>query len=206
MAAVQPLMPEPPLGPTPSVTLNGSEPVTMDLDRPSQSPVMISESTFGSTPARGDNRIVVIVFGPGQDHIVSVFAEVLGTPCRIRDGFGRVSAEDRGFVVGVAAGEAKGDVAVRNQELVVAINAHCVNLGMPPDLHLSASCDYEFLYTESPFFRRDLARFISFTLGQINHHEALMAKPRTYFISTTFPDVHAALPNIDILTDRKSVV
>ncbi|RSM03674.1 hypothetical protein CEP52_007229 [Fusarium oligoseptatum] len=200
MAAVQPLMPEPPLGPTPSVTLNGSEPVTMDLDRPSQSPVMISESTFGSTPTRGDNRIVVIVFGPGQDHIVSVFAEVLGTPCRIRDGFARVSAEDRGFVVGVAAGEAKGDVAARNQELVVAINAHCVNLGMPPDLHLSASCDYEFLYTQSPFFRRDLARFISFTLGQINHHEALMAKPRTYFISTTFPDVHAALPNIDILT------
>ncbi|KAK4199389.1 type I 3-dehydroquinase-domain-containing protein [Triangularia verruculosa] len=71
---------------------------------------------------------------------------------------------------------------------------------MPPDVYLSAQTDYEWLYTKAPFFRRDLARFISHTLGQLSHHETLMAKPRTYFISTTFPDVHAALPNIDILT------
>ncbi|KAF4979826.1 hypothetical protein FZEAL_4042 [Fusarium zealandicum] len=202
MAAVQSLMAEPPLGPTPSVALNGSsaDPMAMEIDRPSQSPAIVNESTFESTPARGDTRIVVIVFSPGQDHIVSGFAEVLGAPYRIRDGFDHVSVQDRGFVVGVAVGQAKRDVAARNQELVVAINAHCVTLGMPPDFYLSNHCDYEFLYTESPFFRRDLARFISFTLGQINHHEALMAKSRTYFISTTFPDVHAALPNIDILT------
>ncbi|KAM0557058.1 hypothetical protein ACHAPJ_005321 [Fusarium lateritium] len=201
MAAVQSILAEPLPGPTPSIALNGStEPTAMQIDRPSSSPAMVNESTFGGTPARGDTRIVVIVYGPGQEHIVSIFAEVLGTPCRIRNGFETVSAEDSGFVVGVAANEAKGDVTARNQDLVVAINTHCVNLGMPPDIHLSTHCDYEFLYTESPFFRRDLARFISFTLGQVNHHEALMAKPRTYFISTTFPDVHAALPNIDILT------
>ncbi|KAF4965947.1 hypothetical protein FSARC_6308 [Fusarium sarcochroum] len=201
MAAVQSILAEPLPGPTPSIALNGStEPTAMQIDRPSSSPAMVNESTFGSTPARGDTRIVVIVYGPGQEQIVSVFAEVLGTPCRIRNGFEKVSAEDSGFVVGVAANEAKGDVVARNQDLVVAINTHCVNLGMPPDIHLSTHCDYEFLYTQSPFFRRDLARFISFTLGQVNHHEALMAKPRTYFISTTFPDVHAALPNIDILT------
>lgn len=201
MAAVQSMIAESLPAPTPSIALNGStDPSAMHIDPASSSPAMINESTFGSTLARGDTRIVAIVFGPGQEQIVSVFAEVLGTPCRIRNGFDKVSIEDSGFVVGVAAGEAKGDVAARNQNLVVAINTHCVNLGMPPDIHLSAQCDYEFLYTDSPYLRRDLARFISFTLGQINHHDALMAKPRTYFISTTFPDVHAALPNIDILT------
>ncbi|CAI4212254.1 unnamed protein product [Parascedosporium putredinis] len=34
----------------------------------------------------------------------------------------------------------------------------------------------------------------------ISPHKSLMEKPRTYFISTTFPDVRAALPNLDILT------
>jgi 3-dehydroquinate dehydratase-1 len=77
---------------------------------------------------------------------------------------------------------------------------------MPPDLDLSAECDYEFLYTEAPFFRRDLSRFIAFTLGQISHHEALMAKPRTYLISTTFPDVRTALSNLDILSVGSDVV
>lgn len=201
MAAVQPLMTEPPLRPLPSIILKDpATTVTMDIDRTTQSPPTVNESTFESTPARGDTRIITIVFGQGQDEIVSIFAEVLGIPFRMRNGFKHISAQDRSFVIGIAASEAREDVIARDQGLVVAINAHCVNLGMPPDTSLSAHCDYEFLYTQSPFFRRDLARFTSFTLGQINHHDALMAKPRTYFISTTFPDVHAALPNIDILT------
>jgi 3-dehydroquinate dehydratase-1 len=131
---------------------------------------------------------------------VSLFAEVLGKPFRLKSAFSDVTAEEHNFVIGLAANGAKNDIDSRDQELVVAINAHCVNLGMPPDVQLSAHCDYEFLYTESSFLRRYLTRFISFTLGQISHHEELMAKPRTYFISTTFPDVHAALPNLDILT------
>ncbi|KPM44637.1 hypothetical protein AK830_g1970 [Neonectria ditissima] len=202
MAAVQQMMAELPPGPAPDTVMNDSlsSPVSVDANRHSQSPMMIDESSFGGTPAQGDTRIVVIVFGQAQDQIVSVFAEVLGIPFRMKGGFNQVTVEDRGFVVGIAAAQANDDIDARDQELVVAINAHCVNLGMPPNLHLSAHCDYEFLYTESQFFRRDLARFTSFTLGQINHHAALMAKPRTYFISTTFPDVHAALPNIDILT------
>lgn len=201
MAAVEQMMADRPHGPALDAALNASSssPMSADVNRHSQSPVL-DESSFGATPATGDTRIVVIVFGHAQDRIVSVFAEVLGAPFRIRGGFSQVTADDRGFVVGIAASQAKDDVAARNQELMVAINAHCVNLGMPPDLHLSAQCDYEFLYTESHFIRRDLARFTSFTLGQISHHAALMAKPRTFFISTTFPDVHAALPNIDILT------
>ncbi|KAF3760731.1 aldolase [Cryphonectria parasitica EP155] len=204
MAAVQQLEPSP--TPTrPRSIMGPNADVEMDLGGGGRSlsarslPTMTTTS-FGSGPQRGDTRIVVIVYGPGQDRIVSVFAEVLGKSHRMIDAFRDINEVDRDLVVGVQADKAKVDVAERGRELVVAINAHCVNLGMPPDVDLSAQCDYEFLYTETPFFRRDLCRFISFTLGQLNHHETLMAKPRTYFISTTFPDVRAALPNIDILT------
>ncbi len=154
----------------------------------------------GMKAGSGDTRIVVIVYGQGQEKIVSVFAEVLGKPYRLASSFAAVGAEDHGTVIGIAASDAKFDMHSRNRILMVAINAHCVNLGMPPDVDLSAAADYEFLYTEAPFFRRDLSRFIAFTLGQITHHEALIAKPRTYFISTTFPDVRTALSNLDILS------
>ncbi len=143
---------------------------------------------------------MVIVYGRGQEKIVSIFAEVLGKSTCFKARFADVTATDQDFVVGIPAEGAKPDIATRDRSLVVAINAHSTGLGMPPDLSLSEHCDYEFLYTEAPFFRRDLSRFVSHVLGQISHHETLMAKPRTYFISTTFPDVHAALPNIDILT------
>ena len=162
--------------------------------------IRVIASEFGGGPRRGDTRIVVIVFGYGQEKIVSVFAEVLGKTVRLRSCFAEVAGTDHDFVIGIPADGAASDIINRDRSLVVAINAHSIGLGMPPDVFLSEYCDYEFLYTEAPFFRRDLSRFISHILGQINHHETLMAKPRTYFISTTFPDVHAALPNIDILT------
>lgn len=178
-----------------------------DVDMTSDGP-----AAFSSGPQRGDTRIVAIIHGAGQAHIVSVFAEVLGKPHRMISSFADINAggADQGLVVGITAAAAAGDdITTRDRRLVVAIHAHCVDLaGMPPDAHLSAQCDYEFLYNmggDGPglparFFRRDLCRFISFTLGQLNHHATLMAKPRTYIISTTFPDVRAALPNIDILT------
>ena len=154
----------------------------------------------GSKAGTGDTRIVVIIYGPGQEKIVSVFADVLGKPYRLAQSFQTVGSQDHGTVIGIAANDARLDIELRNKMLMVAINAHCVNLGMPPDVDLSAASDYEFLYTEQPFFRRDLSRFIAFTLGQISHHEALITKPRTYFISTTFPDVRTALSNLDILS------
>lgn len=164
--------------------------------RPKSTNGVINERKAGT----GDARIVVIVYGQGQEKIVSVFADVLGKPYRLAPGFSAVGSEDHGTVIGVAASDAKADIGSRNRILMVAINAHCVNLGMPPDVDLSTASDYEFLYTEAPFFRRDLSRFIAFTLGQISHHEALITKPRTYFISTTFPDVRTALSNLDILS------
>ncbi len=200
MAAVQQIL-SPPAPARPGSANGVPNDVDMDMGGDTtRTPPLAIDSKFGSGPQRGDTRIVAIIHGRGQENIVSVFAEVLGKPFCSRSGFREVSSADKDLVVGIVADEAKTDIATRDRELVVAINAHSVHLGMPPDVYLSTQCDYEFLYTSSPFVRRDLSRFTSFTLGQINHHETLMAKPRTYFISTTFPDVRAALPNLDILT------
>ncbi|AEO57032.1 Dehydroquinase class I-like protein [Thermothelomyces thermophilus ATCC 42464] len=198
MAAVQQLEPVPTPAARPQSIADS--PFTNNGDTERASPPAQPGISLCSEPQRGDTRIVVIMFGKGQEKIVSVFAEVLGKPSKMKPRFESITKDDQGWVIGIPADSAKDDIATRDRGLVVAINAHCTGLGMPPDVYLSAQCDYEFLYTESPFFRRDLARFTSHILGQICHHRALMAKPRTFIISTTFPDVHAALPNIDILT------
>lgn len=207
MAAVHQLLtsPSPSPGPTAGFADNATS-SRMDVDtgsnaeRSSQSPLIIDSGFFGDSLQGGDDRIVVIVYGQGQEPIVSIFAEVLGKPSRLKSSFSDVTAADNDSVIGVPAATAKNDIADRNQSLMVTINVHFINLGMPPNLYLSEHCDYEFLYSETADLRRDLCRFTSFILGQINHHNELMAKPRTLFISTTFPDVRAALPNLDILT------
>ncbi|MBE3109273.1 MAG: type I 3-dehydroquinate dehydratase, partial [Acidobacteria bacterium] len=202
MAAVEQFSAGPAPGPIPqSNGLSHTNGAPADVDHlPDLPDATCNTQGNCSHPKQGDERIVVVVYSQGQDKIASVFANVLGKPFRLRQAFANVNAADHGHVIGIPDTAAKADVNTRNRSLVVAINAHCVDVGMPPDAHLSSSCDYEYLYAEAPFHRRDLARFLSFVLGQISPHESLMAKPRTYFISTTFPDVCAALPNLDILT------
>ncbi|PTB57387.1 hypothetical protein M431DRAFT_77145 [Trichoderma harzianum CBS 226.95] len=162
MAAVQQLLASPSPAPAPvsSQRINDtSASADMELDSTSNDPVMIDSGLMKGAPQTGDSRIAVIVYGQGQENVVSVFAEVLGKPVKLKRSFKDVDHEDEGFVIGLALQEAKQDVEDRDQQLLVAINAHCT----------------------SP-------------------HSQLMAKPRTFFISTTFPDVQAALPNLDILT------
>jgi 3-dehydroquinate dehydratase I len=205
MATVQRLVSMPtPTPPAVSRTLPvaATEALTTSNDERRQDGVPLPDtgSVRGMSPRKGDTRIVAIVHGREQGDIAAVFAEVLGKPLRTRSRFGDITAADEGTVVSIAANSATSDIASRSRDMVVAVNAHCVELGMPPDVYLSAQCDFEFLYTKAPFFRRDVARFIAHVLGQIDCHAILMAKPRTYIISTTFPDVRAALPNLDILT------
>jgi 3-dehydroquinate dehydratase I len=90
----------------------------------------------GTKAGAGDTRVVVIIYGQDQEKIVSVFADVLGKPYRIASSFSAVGSEDHGTVIGMAASDAKVDIGSRNKMLMVAINAHCVNLGMPPDVDL----------------------------------------------------------------------
>ncbi|KAM0744804.1 hypothetical protein ACQRIT_000188 [Beauveria bassiana] len=204
MAAVHQLLTNPSPSPGPKTGFADNPASSrMDVDngeRASQSPLVIDSSFFGDSLQGGDSRIVVIIYGKGQEPIVSLFGEVLGKPSRLKSRFSDVTTADHDSVIGIPADVARNDIAARDNSLVVAINAHLVSLGMPPDLHLSEHCDYEFLYSDTLDLRRDLCRFTAFILGQINHHTELMSKPRTLFLSTTFPDVRAALPNLDILT------
>ncbi|KAG5984646.1 hypothetical protein E4U55_003867 [Claviceps digitariae] len=202
MAAVQQLLASP--SPSPRPSSNGFNPThshgTFGTDRASQSPVMLHGRSLRGAPEEGDRRIAAIIYNREQQRVVTIVAEVLGKPFKFKQSFQDITTHEHGFVVGIPADQALASIEDRDKQLVVAVNTHCTTLGMPPDSQLSRHCDYEFLYIESPYFRRYLSRFLSFTLGQISHHEELMAKPRTLFMSTTFPDVRAALPNLDILT------
>lgn len=152
-------------------------------------------------PASNDPpRTVVIVFGPGKEAIVKVVAEVLGKPWSTETSLTTPATRSNATVVGILADNLAQSLERCDKSSLILINTHCVDDGSAPDESLTDTCDYEFLYSHSPFFRRDLARFLSLILGQTRPHEDLKTKKRTNFISTTFPDVHAALPNLDILS------
>ncbi|KAI9376542.1 type I 3-dehydroquinase-domain-containing protein [Aspergillus egyptiacus] len=147
------------------------------------------------------SRTVVTVYGRGQERIVQVVADILGKPWTTETSLSALGRGSGAVVVGILATDLGGSLAGRDRSAYMLVNMHCVDDGSFPDEALTESCDYEFLYSlRSPFVRRDLTRFLSLILGQTRPHEDLKTKNRTNFISTTFPDVHAALPNLDILS------
>ncbi|KAJ5113497.1 Aldolase-type TIM barrel [Penicillium angulare] len=165
------------------------------------SPPAFSASKNGVTTSSVDpTRTVVVVFGPTQEHIVHMVAEVLGKPWTTETSLATITNAGNAVVAGVLAHELGRSLEGCDRSGLAVINMHCVEDGSAPEDQLSEACDYEFLYSHSPFLRRYLTRFLSFILGQTRPHEDLRTKSRTNFISTTFPDVHAALPNLDILS------
>ncbi|KAI9751365.1 MAG: hypothetical protein M4579_006106 [Chaenotheca gracillima] len=154
--------------------------------------------------ARGDTRCPIVIFEEGQEDLPSSFGDVLGKIPAVVASFSAIdhNIDDR-VVVGIPASQAKASIAEKDSSRFVIINTHCVDANKTAaaaDELLSEQCDYEFQFSRTPFFRRDLARFLSFVLGHLNHHENLVHKERTSFISTTFPDVRTALSNLDILS------
>ncbi|KAL3459264.1 type I 3-dehydroquinase-domain-containing protein [Aspergillus heterothallicus] len=148
-------------------------------------------------------RTVVTVYGPGQDAIVQVVADVLGKPWTTETSLSAIGRGSSAVVIGIQATDLAGSLeeGAVDRSACMLVNLHGVDDGSFPAETLTELCDYEFLYSlRSPFFRRDLTRFLSLILGQTRPHEDLKTKNRTNFISTTFPDVHAALPNLDILS------
>lgn len=145
-------------------------------------------------------RTVVIVFGPEKETIVQVVAEVLGKPWTTETSLAAPVTGSNAVVMGIRASDLTQSIEGCDRSSLTLINTHCVDDGSAPDEGLTDICHYEFLYCNSPFFRRDLTRFLSLVLGQTRPHEDLKTKRRTNFISTTFPDVRAALPNLDILS------
>ncbi|KAI9664615.1 MAG: hypothetical protein M1821_006061 [Bathelium mastoideum] len=142
---------------------------------------------------------VLVIYDAREDAIVRLIAQVLGRGYYLAHSI--PDAESGAFdeVVGVARSaelaKLKGGTWSRT-----IINTCCIDDGRTADPSATAVCDYEYLYTEKPFCRRDLTKFLAFVLGQFRPHEELAAKASTTFISTTFPDVQAALPNLEILS------
>lgn len=167
---------------------------TVPPDRLKQNGVLsLQEIAYPSKPS------LLVIHDHGEESIVRVFADVLGQQWALA-----TSVEDVRLGVGSTiyglANTTVGKQLDNWDRSRILINAHCVDRGHRFDDSLTDRCDYEYLYTNSPFFRRDVARFLSFILGQIGHHRNLAKKARTTLISTTFPDVRAALPNLDILS------
>jgi len=142
---------------------------------------------------------LLLLYGEGEEEIVGVFADVLGQPWTSGESLDQVKAGPASTIYGLRNGLVVAPSGRWDGSRVV-INTHCVDGPHPRDDSITEQCDYEYLYTKSPFFRRDVSRFLSFILGQIGPHRDLTKKARTTLISTTFPDVHAALPNLDILS------
>ncbi|KAL5340023.1 type I 3-dehydroquinase-domain-containing protein [Aspergillus crustosus] len=173
---------------TPATTLKGT---------PSATLISLPSPTIPQEPP----RTVVTIYGPGQDAIVQVVADILGKPWTTETSLSAFGQGSSAVVVGIQAADLAGSLEGCDKAACMLVNLHCVDDGSFPEDALTELCDYEFLYSvRTPFLRRDLTRFLSLILGQTRPHEDLKTKGRTNFISTTFPDVHAALPNLDILS------
>lgn len=153
----------------------------------------VQEILHGTRPA------LLILHNDGEEDIVGVFADVLGQLWESAASLEEVNMGPGSIIYGLPHSLVAPQLDSWNRTRML-INTHCVDGPHPRNDALTERCDYEYLYTRSPFFRRDVARFLSLILGQISPHRDLTKKARTTLISTTFPDVHAALPNLDILS------
>jgi len=148
---------------------------------------------------------VLVIYEQDHEQIVIEIAAALGQTWRLVNGPDDAISEAENVVVGITDTGASSNVR-HWRDLRTIIGTHCLDDTNSAIGALSSIVDYEYLYTTKPFFRRDLARFLSFILGQINPHEDLVKKSQTSLISTTFPNILAALPNLDILSVGADVI
>ncbi|PCG96504.1 hypothetical protein PENOC_072500 [Penicillium occitanis (nom. inval.)] len=178
--------------------------ITEDVPRTPTAGITVT-SSHETTPTASPptKRTVVIVYGLGQENILQVVAEVLGKAWTTVTALSKVVLGSDAVVVGILNRDFEStapDTGVDDFSKLLIVNTHCIDDGSFPDDRISEGCHYEFIYSRTPFFRRDLTRFLSLILGQRRPHEDLAIKRRTNLISTTFPDVRAALSNLDILS------
>ncbi|KAH7085154.1 type I 3-dehydroquinase-domain-containing protein [Paraphoma chrysanthemicola] len=147
----------------------------------------------------GDRPALLILHNEGEADIVAIFADVLGQKWEATTSVEDAKTGPPSTIFGLSTAHAGAQLDGWDRSRLL-INTHRVDGAHELNEALTDACDYEYLYTKSTFFRRDVSRFLSFILGQIGPHRDLTKKARTTLISTTFPDVHAALPNLDILS------
>jgi 3-dehydroquinate dehydratase-1 len=189
---------EPPQNGNSAVSVSNVTPIPSTTIIPAAAPKEQVASVVA--PAESAAGTVLIVYGPNQEYIVQLVLEVLGKPWTTETSLKTLAQGGDVGVVGILAHDLARSLEGCERSSLILVNTYCVEDGSAPDDALTERCDYEFLYSRSPFLRRDLSRFLSLILGQTRPHDDLRTKTRTNFISTTFPDVHAALPNLDILS------
>ncbi|KAJ5787314.1 Aldolase-type TIM barrel [Penicillium paradoxum] len=192
------LKPQDALGANPNVAVPSNATTILSSALPATFKEQLSAAIPAPTATAAGT--VVIVYGQNQQHIVQLVAEVLGKPWTTEVSLGTLARASDAVVAGILARDLTRSLQGCQRSSLILVNTYCVEDGSAPEDSLTEICDYEFLYSRGPLLRRDLARFLSLILGQTRPHDDLRTKTRTNFISTTFPDVHAALPNLDILS------
>ncbi|KAI5285084.1 hypothetical protein KEM54_000843 [Ascosphaera aggregata] len=144
-------------------------------------------------------RPITVVHQAGESHISATIANILGKSF-LEGNCLQQYERKHPLVLGVEAEIFLKERSAESNSPNILINTHCVDDGSAPSEALTEACDYEFLYYSGPLLRKHLTRFLSLILGQSDTHSDLSKKRRTNFISTTFPDVRTALPNLDILS------
>ncbi|TKA81553.1 hypothetical protein B0A55_03010 [Friedmanniomyces simplex] len=142
---------------------------------------------------------LLILYDRDQQDIVRIIADVLGQKYVVAETVEGAGGQPDSAVVGLDNSRIATPEDVRRIKRTV-VTTHCIDLQDLRDEELAAVCEYEYLYTQKQYVRRDVARFMSFVLGQIKPHDDLKKKARTTLLSTTFPDIRAALPNLDIMS------
>ncbi|KAK5116666.1 hypothetical protein LTR62_007340 [Meristemomyces frigidus] len=157
--------------------------------------VMKIEEIIHSQTAR-----LLVLFDKDEQAVVRSIADVLGQKSVLVDHLRDTLGQSDNVVVGLDNSAVPTPESLSQVKRTI-ITTHCI--GGTVDLRndaVSSKCDYEYLYVKEQFERRDLARFLGFVLGQNKPHEHLRRKSRTTMLSTTFHDIRAALPNLDILS------
>jgi 3-dehydroquinate dehydratase-1 len=156
--------------------------------------VMKIEEIIHNEPPR-----LLVLFDEGQENILHVIADVVGQPFLTLTALEELENRQEDVVIGLSNQRVSNPEALHAAQRTI-ITTHCLDAGDLRDETTTSHCDYEYLYNQKPFLRRDLARFLGFVLGQIKPHDDLIKKRRTTLLSTTFPDLRTALPNLDILS------
>lgn len=137
----------------------------------------------------------VAVVHSDDEEVIDLFCAVLGKP--------RGTAKDLSSeaVISISRSNAPEEIsALRRNGPVIVVNAKNACEKDAQGCRAGTFCDYEFVYDPSQSYRKGLAHFLRMILGQSKFHDRVTAKTRTTFLALTFPNVHSALQNLDILT------
>ncbi|KAM0715477.1 hypothetical protein Q7P37_008975 [Cladosporium fusiforme] len=110
---------------------------------------------------------LLVLYDDGQEDILQVVADVVGQPFVAIASLDELAGRQEDVVFGINNQKVLEPEALREVHRTI-ITTHCLDAGDLRDEQTTSICDYEYLYTQKPFLRRDLARFLGFVLALPN--------------------------------------